>query len=64
MFQWLFCLVFVGQDDSSRGAIIEGCYFLHLGNINSYVKIILHNAVSKTDVARGISPVWREEFLL
>ncbi|XP_028399040.1 protein unc-13 homolog B-like isoform X1 [Dendronephthya gigantea] len=33
------------------------------GNINSYVKIILHNAISKTEVARGASPVWREEFL-
>ncbi|CAB3982544.1 unc-13 homolog B-like [Paramuricea clavata] len=33
------------------------------GNINSYVKIILHNAISKTEVARGGGPVWREEFL-
>ncbi|XP_046857153.1 protein unc-13 homolog B-like isoform X2 [Xenia sp. Carnegie-2017] len=33
------------------------------GNINSYVKIILRNALSKTEIAKGASPVWREEFL-
>ena len=37
---------------------------LLIGNIKTYVKLILRNAISKTEIALGGNPVWREEFLL